>query len=50
MNKKLMFCAAIGAVVGAALGAIHGSGDKTASDNARTAIGAVPRLIGWWNS
>lgn len=39
-----------GAVVGAALGAIHGAGDKTALDNARTAIGAVPRLIGWWNS
>lgn len=39
-----------GAIVGAALGAISGSGDKTGKDNARTALAAIPRVVGWWNS
>jgi hypothetical protein len=39
-----------GAIVGAALGAIGDSSDKTGKDNARTALAAVPRVAGWWNS
>jgi hypothetical protein len=39
-----------GAIAGATLGAIGGAGDKTATDNARSAVGAIPRLLGWWNS